>query len=539
MAKKKTLTMPEIQGITQNPREMEIRVLSSCLYGDEQDAILALHEDAFTHKDLRCVFRVMKEMRENKKPIELTSVIGELNSDRLTLLTFENIQREKLGEEWTGGTDEIRGQISRLYMTLAARESFLSVATDIEALKRAYIANIGKKAAVILQNSANLTPGELNSYLSTLSEDLSRATQNNIALFESKTAEQIAERRKINHDGIGTNYYVFSEGNRREITIPPGAITLVCGLPGHCKSTMLLNLALRFAHSDKINGSVIYWTFEESDAKADEKIQNLNFGHDLNKKGVSFGGNIERIREYHKGKTDYMGDIKGFEESLKELETMETSGRLKLVSAPVTSLDFVSSLRAHMAKTSEKVAAVFVDYIQIIKSGRNLEARHDIAEALNDFLTFAKETNIPVIAAAQLNREAATPQRMGGKNIAESADLTRFADTIICLWNPTKREDVDLDDTKFEAWKSRSWYKEHLLQYGCEIEKPGTLYVKITKSRDMESGADAVYTYNGNTRAIGRPPKEAADLPKTANPDNLEKETQTTKPAGRSWNYIK
>lgn len=539
--KKKALTMPEIQGITPNSREREIRVLAACINGDFQDQILDLEEDTFTHEDIRCIFRVMKETRGQNREVTVSSILPALYSDRLVLLTFEKMLQERMGGDWSGGVNEIKAEIGRVFQKLIGNYTdHLQLSYEIEELRRAYFANLGKKAAVILQNSDSITPEELNAYLVTLTDDLARATaRNHASLFANKTREHIEARRKTNHDGIGTGYYVFSDGNRREITIPRGAISLVCGLPGHCKSTMLLNLALRLTHNENEEGSIIYWTFEESESKADEKIQNLNFGKSLNRADISFGGNVERIREYHKGNTSRIGDLQGFEESLKELERLETTGKFKLIETPISSLDFLSSLRAHIAKTGEKVAAVFVDYIQIIKSGRNLEKRHDIEEVVTDFLNFAKETNIPVIAAAQLNREATTPQSMGGRHISESQDLTRFADTILCLWNPVKSDDISLDETKFSRWTSGAWNKTHLVDHGCIIGEGGTLYVKIAKSRDMESGADAVYSYDGNTRTIGRTPREAYDMPEQANPDNLRKTPEQTKPTAKSWNKVK
>ena len=286
---------------------------------------------------------------------------------------------------------------------------------------------------------------------------------------------------------------------------------------------------------------MIYWTFEEAEEKAAEKFESLNYGKELNSDNTQYGGNVDRIREYHHGNKGRIKDVSGFEKSLSELENMETSGKLKIISPNVSSLDFVSSLRAHIATTGEKVAAVFVDYIQIVKSGRNLETRHDIAEALNDFLNFAKETNIPIIAAAQLNRDAATPERMGGRHIAESADLTRFADTILCLWNKTKKDDIDLKEKEYNSFIFGTWYEEHLGKWGFEIGKGGKVYVKVSKARDIEAGADAVYSYNGSIKAIGRTPrdlkadsKDSDDLTSgndgKGNPDNIRPKDKEEKP---------
>lgn len=533
--KKKALESYDIAQLP-NKREVEVFILSSLLQYNEEEAILTLNEDVFFHNDLKEIFRSARRVKAEKGELNLLNILSDMEKDRVALNTFDAIGREALGAEWSGNVDDIKARIRETFTSTLSYYAKLGLQITevkdytyerIQELKDLYTSRMAIKAATLLANSAKLGADNVLACIEEIQADLTSVSSQSLAsLFEPKTSEFIQERRKINHDGIGTNYFVFKDGERKEITIPRGAITLVCGLPGHCKSTLLLNFALRLAHSEE--GKIYYWTYEESDDKTDEKIQNLNYGRDLSKPDL-IGGNIQRIREYHKGIKGNICDLSGFEASLAELEKMETSGKFNLISPTCSSLDFVTGLRAHLAKTGDNVSAIFVDYIQMIKSGRNLEKRHDIEEAITDFLNFAKETNIPVIAAAQLNKDAKTPEIMGGNHIAESHDLTRFADTIVCLWNPVKREDLGLDDTAFNKWAYNDWYKNHLLEHGCKIGKGGKLYVRVTKARDIESGADAVYNYNGNTRAIGRNPKEVKeytknsdDYPKTgkANPDN-------------------
>ena len=543
--KKKALESYDIAQLP-NKREVEVFILSSLLQNNEEEAILALNEDVFFHSDLKEIFRSARRVKAEKGELNLLNVLSDMEKDRVALNTFDAIGREYLGAEWSGNVDDIKARIRKTFTDTLSHYTKLGLTittvkdytySQLQELKDLYTSRMAMKAATLLANSAKLGADNVLACIEEIQADLTSVSSQSLAsLFEPKTREFVQERRKINHDGIGTNYFVFKDGERKEITIPRGAITLVCGLPGHCKSTLLLNFALRLAHSEE--GKIYYWTYEESDDKTDEKIQNLNYGRDLNKPN-SIGGNIDRIREYHKGIKGNISDLSGFEASLAELEDMETSGKFNLISPTCSSLDFVTSLRAHLAKTGDKVSAIFIDYIQMVKSGKNLEKRHDIEEAITDFLNFAKETNIPVIAAAQLNKDAKTPEIMGGNHIAESHDLTRFADTIVCLWNPTKREDVALDDAAFDKWIFKDWYKNHLSAYGCNIGQGGKLYVRVTKARDIESGADAVYNYDGNTRVIGRSPKEvreytrnATDCPKVgkANPDRwADKEDKTDK----------
>lgn len=535
MAKKKTVQAFEISGDIPNDKNVEKYVLSCLLMGDQAEAILALNDEAFFHKDLREIFRAAKRLKAAEGKIDLVRILGELGSDAIANKTFDAIGRESLAESWDGSEDSIRELMRNRFTDVLYNynDSGIMIFEQLDKIKSLYTKRTAIEAATILSESAQGGAEKLAECLTEVQDKISRvSTQNYASLFANTTKEEIEARRRINLDGIGTGYYVFADGKRTEIKIPRGQISLVCALPGHCKSTLLLNLALRLAYTEE--GQIIYWTFEESEERTALKFESLNYGGNLNKTWVNIGGNIDRIKEYHKGETDYIGDLWGFEKSLEELEEMETSGRLKIISEKITSLDFVSALRAHIAQNKAKVSAVFVDYIQIVKSGRNLETRHDIAEALNDFLTFAKETNIPVIAAAQLNRDAVSPQRMGGKHIAESADLTRYADTILCLWNPIKEDDLDLKEKDLKSWlyTENNWYHTHMKAFGAEIGKGGSLYVKVTKSRDCESGADAVYSFNGNTKAIGRTPRIAKESTKGAddfpveegpNPDKVER----------------
>lgn len=531
--KKKALESYQIEQLP-NKREVELYVLASLLQNNQEEAILTLNEDVFFHNDLKEIFRSARRVKAENGEINILHVLSDMEADKVSINTFDAIGRETLGAEWSGNLDDIRGLQRKTFTStmsyLQGMGAGAAIYERIQELKDLYASRMAQKAATLLANSAKLGADKVLECMAEVQTDLTRASAQNFAsIFQNKTKESIEERRSHNHEGIGTNYYVFNDGKRTEIRIPRGAITLVCGLPGHCKSTLLLNLALRLAHTEE--GSVIYWTFEEAEEKAAEKFESLNYGKELNSDNTQYGGNVDRIREYHHGKKDRIKDVLGFEKSLTELENMETSGKLKIISPNVSSLDFVSSLRAHIATSGEKIAAVFVDYIQIVKSGRNLETRHDIAEALNDFLNFAKETNIPIIAAAQLNRDAATPERMGGRHIAESADLTRFADTILCLWNPSKKDDIDLKEKEYNSFVFGTWYEEHLGKWGFEIGKGGKVYVKVSKARDIEAGADAVYSYNGSVKAIGRTPRElkadsrdSEDLPtgndSVGNPDN-------------------
>jgi hypothetical protein len=50
----------------------------------------------------------------------------------------------------------------------------------------------------------------------------------------------------------------------------------------------------------------------------------------------------------------------------------------------------------------------------------------------------------------------------------------------------------------------------------------GKLYVKVSKARDIASGADNVLDYDGNTGVVGQKVQEIGDLPSSFIPDETE-----------------
>ena len=108
-------------------------------------------------------------------------------------------------------------------------------------------------------------------------------------------------------------------------------------------------------------------------------------------------------------------------------------------------------------KKHGKIEVVLVDYLQIVGgiSATNASERStviaDIATTLKDF---SKEYNCPVIALAQLNRDAIGRPQMS--HIAESAGIERIADHIWAIYRPPQPDDMPPSDTvELEVLKQR------------------------------------------------------------------------------------
>ena len=327
---------------------------------------------------------------------------------------------------------------------------------------------------------------------------------------DAKNAEKIANRYKLPKEGelwedlardpqgFFTSYEL-GQDNPEPLVIPREGVTMICGLSSHGKSTLLRNLALQYVEDKKTDGDVLFFTLEESERKTRLRLLNTYIGRKLSR-----GHNLDRIREYARTRdTQYISnEEKGiFLRKSKEFETFLTTGRLRIYTDLVTSLELTEFLRDFASKRTIK--AVFVDYIQRLDSGRkHAEKTEELEKVVEDLQDFTKDTQIPILAAAQLNRLASSPSNMGSNNIAGSADLTRYAETIICLWNSSKPEDIT--DKNYASSEDGI----RISKLGFTPGVSGKVYIKVTKNKEGESGIDGVFDFDGNTERI-----TSSDLP--------------------------
>ena len=147
-------------------------------------------------------------------------------------------------------------------------------------------------------------------------------------------------------------------------------------------------------------------------------------------------------------------------------------------------------------KKQPDIAGIFIDYFQLLKlpqdKYKNYGSRQDelkqICIALKDV---AKKTGLPLVLAAQFNREVTNLMRLHPTNVSEAGDIERIVHTLIGLWSMykkvvlkgvTKEEDQEINSRTLGAEKG--------------------MYVEVLKSRDIASGKYEVLDFNGNTGKI-------------------------------------
>lgn len=314
-------------------------------------------------------------------------------------------------------------------------------------------------------------------------------------------AERLA-RFKDKPEALETSYQFTEGGEPLPLTLPSGALTMVAAPTSHGKSTFLRNLALDVAkrYTDK---SVLYFTFEESEEDVIAQFTNTYINTLLHAPSSKHPQLEAVVNYYRTGETKYIADNALTEFKRKEMEFSTNyldNGKIRIFYRDYNLETLIEALEFAVNHIPTK--AIFVDYIQILRSQKYArqprnEQLKEICISLKDFSVKYK---LPVVLAAQLNREAKTPFRMDNNQMAESSDIEKAANTIVCLWNSGFKASTYGDKGLSKDEKDEL---ETLKNQGFELGKSGKIFAKLTKKRGSRGvGMYALFTFNGYSGKI-------------------------------------
>lgn len=132
---------------------------------------------------------------------------------------------------------------------------------------------------------------------------------------------------------------------------------------------------------------------------------------------------------------------------------------------------------ARMENKRSRTAAIFIDYIQIIKTEKSYNRATEIAMISGQLKELAKELRIPVIVASQLNRnnefrDNKTPQL---SDLKESGSLEQDADVVILLYrDPQAPRVASVNIAKNRNGPTKELQMEYYPARTCFLEKPGS-----------------------------------------------------------------
>ena len=175
------------------------------------------------------------------------------------------------------------------------------------------------------------------------------------------------------------------------------------------------------------------------------------------------------------------------------MTSLYDSGKLRLYYEDYDSNELIEAIRFISSQT--KVKAVFIDYIQLLsKNGCRLQRTEELKAICKDLKNLCVSTKLPIVVAAQANREVTSPLEMHSQKIAEAADLERIANKILFIWNSNFAAQKSKDSkSEIETFETRT---------GIKLGEGGKIYAKLTKNRGGVVNLEAVLEYNGNTGVI-------------------------------------
>lgn len=333
------------------------------------------------------------------------------------------------------------------------------------------------------------------------------------------TREQLDALIKAKPDYLQTTWklwYVGSDGapySNRNISFAPAAVSIFAAPTNHGKTLLLLQTAINIAK--QAQKKILYLSFENDAEQLNIRARAANFGNKWNStknlRGVlrAIDKGEDMPEEYY---TKFGMPIDFAAE--KDAYYNEVHPNLKLVrgnSDIDAVVNFVTQKVEQWQDMGIEAGGVFIDYLQLLHApnlythSRTDEVKY-ICDRLNDM---AKQTALPVILAAQFNRDATknTGDKLDGielANIGESAGIENIAEDVYLIWNINKIKTSDyMTGDKFEVspkkWRSMRCFKNPTDK---DSIRANYLYVENLKARDYATGGYCLLPFNGANGAI-------------------------------------
>ena len=359
-----------------------------------------MSEDMFFSYANKRVFQALSELYKNRTPIDITTVKNELDKQK-------NLNA-------IGGVEYL-SEIVDSVATSANLNYYMEIVKD-KATRRKLI----DTATNIITDAYNETNG-LTQILDTSETKLlnvvrTRKTSEFKPITEAlREAHENLERLSKNKSAITGLPTGFIDLDKATSGLHEGEMIIIAARPGMGKTAFALNLAVNAAMStDK---AVAIFNLEMS---AEQLVNRM----------ISAVGQIEG----DKLKTGMLSDNdwKRYTEAMSEL-----SGTNIYIEddASVTAPEIKAKCR-RLASSPKGLALVVIDYLQLVTTGGRVESRQvEVSEISRAFKTMAMELKVPVIALAQLSRNAERRESNQPRlaDLRESGSIEQDADMVLFI----------------------------------------------------------------------------------------------------------
>lgn len=355
--------------------------------------------DMFFDERNKYIFNAIKNMHENKTPIDITTLRNELDKDKKFNAVGLDYITEVIDSVVTSANLDFYIKIIKDY---AIRRNLIETASDI--ITKTYDEeDVNGLLDSAEKNILNVVRARSVGDFVPISEILRRA--------QAKLEELAKNKRSIT--GIETG---FPDFDKITTGFQGGEMIILAARPGMGKTALALNMAAYAAtHTKK---AVAIFNLEMS---AEMLINRM----------ISSIGQIDA----YKLQTGNMQekDWKRYNEALSQLA--DTNIYIE-DNAGVTAQEIRAKCR-RLANSESGLGLVVIDYLQLVSSGsRRVESRQvEVSEISRSLKTMALELGVPVIALSQLSRSAEKRESNQPMlaDLRESGSLEQDADMVLFI----------------------------------------------------------------------------------------------------------
>ncbi len=357
-------------------------------------------EDMFFSDANKKIFRAFMELYKTNTPIDITTVKNELDKQKnLNAIGGIDYLSEIIDSVATSANLDYYMEIVK---DKATRRRLIDTATNI--ITDAYDEEEGltKILDTSEQKLLNVVRTRQTSEFKTISEALREAHEN-------------LELMSKNHSAVTGLSTGFKDLDKATAGLHEGELIILAARPGMGKTAFALNLATNAAMTtDK---AVAIFNLEMSSEQLVNRM-------------ISSVGQIEG----DKLKTGMLNenDWKRYTEAMSELA--DTNIYIE-DDASVTAPEIKAKCR-RLASSPKGLGLVVIDYLQLVTTGGRVESRQvEVSEISRAFKTMAMELRVPVIALAQLSRNAERRESNQPRlaDLRESGSIEQDADLVLFL----------------------------------------------------------------------------------------------------------
>lgn len=346
------------------------------------------------------IFLSLQELYKSRTPIDITTVKNELDKQK-------NLQA-------VGGIEYISEVIDSV-ATVANLDYYLKIVKE-KALRRKLIDTATEIISDTYEEEGNITALFDTAEKNILNVIKARQTSEFRPISDVlRTAQEQLENMAKNKSAITGLPTGFYDLDKTTAGLHEGELIIIAARPGMGKTAFALNVATNAAfQTDK---AIAIFNLEMS---AEQLVNRM----------ISSVGQIEG----EKLKTGIMNnnDWKKYNEAISQLG--DTNIYIE-DNAGITAPEIKAKCR-RLANSERGLGLVVIDYLQLVTTGGRTESRQvEVSDISRSFKTLAMELKVPVIALAQLSRNAERSETKQPRlaDLRESGSIEQDADIVLFI----------------------------------------------------------------------------------------------------------